>query len=217
MIKHVFSALTLARAFDARATFEMMKKTPWIAALLGALIVAAPIAAEAQDKFSAPPPKIAIVDVQGILREAVAAKSAREQMEALARKEQESLAEEEKKLRARDQELQQQRALLTAEVFAQRQSELQTDISNLQRRSRNLRVTLDQAYRRTMDQIQLILFDEVRKLSTEHDLNLILPSSQIVIAVDDFDLSKQALERLNKRLPGIELKLEKSDPNANPK
>ena len=62
-----------------------------------------------------------------------------------------------------------------------------------------------------MDQIQLVLFDELRKLSTEFDLNIILPRSQIVIAVDDFDITKPALERLNKRLPSIELKLEKSE------
>ena len=62
-----------------------------------------------------------------------------------------------------------------------------------------------------MDQVQLILADELRKLSTEFDLNLIFARSQIVIAVDDFDLTKTALERLNKRLPSIKLKLDKSE------
>ncbi|NNE85243.1 MAG: OmpH family outer membrane protein [Alphaproteobacteria bacterium] len=152
---------------------------------------------------------MAIVDVQAIMRESVAAKSAREQMDAIARKEQATLAEEEKKLRAEDQALQQQRAILTPEVFAQRQQKLQTDVRNLQSKSRALRQTLDQGFRRTMDQIQLVLFDELRKLSGELDLNVILPRSQIVIATDDFDITKPALERLNKRLPSIELNLKK--------
>ena len=132
-------------------------------------------------------------------------------MDTIARKEQAVLAEEEKKLRDRDQELQQQRALLTPDVFAQRQQALQADVRGLQQRSRRLRLALDQGFRQTMDQVQLILADELRKLSTEFDLNLIFARSQIVIAVDDFDLTKTALERLNKRLPSIKLKLDKSE------
>ena len=152
---------------------------------------------------------MAIVDVQAVVRNSQAGKSAREQMEDITRKEKASLAAEEKKLRARDQELQQQRAILTPEVYTQRQQKLQADVGNLQNRSRNLRLTLDRGFRRTLDQITLVLIDELGKLTTELDLNVILRRSQIVIAVDDFDITKIALERLDKRLPSIELKLEK--------
>jgi len=179
--------------------------------LLAALMILGVAQANAQTKFKAPAPKIAIVDIQAIMREAVSAKSARKQMEAIARKEQALFADEEKKLRARDQELQQQRALLTPEVFAQRQQALQGDVGRLQKKTRTLRLTLDQGFKKTMDQIQLVLFDELRKLSTEFDLNLIVSRAQIVIAVDDFDITRPALERLNKRLPSIELNLSKSE------
>ena len=183
-----------------------------IGGLIAALMMLVASQANAQIKFDAPAPKIAIVDVQAILREALSAKSARKQMGALARKEQALLAEEEKKLRAQDQELQQQRAILTPEVFAKRQQALQADVGRLQSKSRTLRLTLDQALGRTMEQIQLVLIDELRKLLSELDLNVILHRSQIVIAVDDFDITKPALERLNERLPSVKLKLEK---NAN--
>lgn len=189
----------------------MMCSRSLLSAIVAALMLLAAAPAHAQAKFEGPTPKIAIVDVQAILREALSAKSAREQMDAIARKEQAALAEEEKALRARDQALQQERALLTPELFAERQRKLQADVASLQRRSRDLRLTLDQGFRRTMDQIQLVLFDELRKLSSELDLNLILSRSQIVIAVDDFDITASALERLDKRLPSIELSLEKRD------
>jgi Skp family chaperone for outer membrane proteins len=189
----------------------MMKTGSFIGGLLAVLMVLAVSHVHAQVKFTNPEAKIAIVDVQVIMREALSAKSAREQMDAIAQKERAALAEEEKSLRARDQALQQERALLTAELFAQRQRELQADVANLQRKSRTLRLTLDQGFQRTMDQIQLVLFDELRKLSGELDLTLILSRSQIVIAVDDFDITKPALERLNKRLPSIELTLEKDE------
>ena len=188
----------------------MKSLKPLIGGLIAALIlilVGSP--ASAQDRFKSTTPKIAIVDVQAIMREALSSKSAREQMNAIAKKEQTEFAAEENKLRARDQKLQQQRSILTPEVFAERQRALQSDVGQLQRRSRNLRLTLDQGLSRTMEQIQLVLFDELRKLMAELDLNLIVQRSQIVIAIDDFDLTKTALERLNKRLPLIELTLDK--------
>lgn len=195
----------------------MMSTRSLTGVLLAALMILAVPQANAQSKFKAPAPKIAIADIQAIMREAVSAKSAREQMDAIARKEQAQFLEEEKKLRARDLELLQQRALLTPEVYAQRQRALQSDVGRLQKRTRNLRLALDQGFKRTMEQIKLVLFDELRKLSTEFDLNLILPRSQIVIAVDGFDITKPALERLNKRLPSIVLNLEKSKKTGKPK
>ena len=189
----------------------MLIRIPTILRLAVFLAAFAATGAHAQDKFDPPTPKIGIVDMQAILRESLSTKSAREQIDAVARREQAVLAEEEKKLRARDQALQQERALLSPEVFAQRQQALQADIANLQRRSRSLRQALDQTLTRTMDQIQLVLFDELRKLSAELDLNLIISRSQIVIAVDAFDITKPALERLNQRLPSIEVKLQRRE------
>ncbi len=189
----------------------MISTRPLTTTLLAAFMILGVAQATAQTKFTAPVPKIAIVDIQAIMREAMSAKSVRAQMEAIARKEQTVFAEEEKQVRARDQELQQQRPLLTLEVFAQRQQTLQADVGRLHQKTRNLRLALDQGYKKTMEQIQLILFDELRKLSSEFDLNLIISRSQIAIAVDDFDITQPALERLNKRLPSIELNLSKSN------
>lgn len=185
--------------------------------LLAAFLILSTAPTAAQTKFDAPAPRIAIVDVQAIMREAVAAKSARTQMESIARKEQAIFAEEEKQLRARDVELQQQRALLTPEVFNQRQQELQRDVGRLQQKTRSLRLTLDQGFKKTMDQIQLVLFDELRKLSSEFNLNLIISRSQIVIAIDDFDITKPALKRLNKRLPSVKLSPLKRNATDKPK
>lgn len=185
--------------------------------LIAALAIGAVSQADAQDKFNAPAAKIAIVDMQAILRESSSSKSVRKQMEAIARKEQAALAAEEQKLRAQDQELQQQRALLAPEAFTQRQQALQADVGRLQQKSRALRVTLDRGLNNAMAQIQQKMLEELGKLSKELDLNLILPRSQIVLAVDGFDITKQALERLNKRLPSIELKLDKSEASSKAK
>ena len=159
---------------------------------------------------SIPAPKIAIVDIQSILRDSLSSKEARKKMDAIALQEQKVLANEENKLRKEDQELQQQRSILAPDVFLQRQQKLQKEIRKLQKRSRNLNQVLDKSFRRTINKIQIVLLDELRKLTQELNINMILPRSQIVIAVDDFEITDLALQRLNKRLPSIDLKLEKN-------
>ena len=164
---------------------------------------------------SIPAPKIAIVDIQSILRDSLSSKEARKKMDAIALQEQKVLSNEENKLRKEDQELQQQRSILAPDVYLQRQQKLQKEIRKLQKRSRNLNQVLDKSFRRTINKIQIVLLDELRKLTQELNINMILPRSQIVIAVDDFEITKLALERLNKRLPSIDMKLEKNVNNKN--
>jgi len=164
---------------------------------------------------SIPTPKIAIVDIQSILRDSLSSKEARKKMDAIALQEQSLISSEENKLRKEDQELQQQRSILAPDVFLQRQQKLQKDIRKLQKRSRNLNQALDKSFRRTINKIQIVLLDELRKLTEELKINMILPRSQIVIAVDDFEITDLALQRLNERLPSIDLKLEKNVNNKN--
>jgi len=212
MIKLKLLVLTLELVSNIRGVKKMKRQLLIYITLFSLMFIWQSIELSAQSKFSAPTVKIAIVDVQVILRDALSAKSARSQMDIIARQEQKIIDEEEKKLRKRDQELQQQRSILSSEVFSKKQQKLQIDIRNLQRRSRNLSQSLDKGFRSSMNQIQMILFDELRKLSSEIGVNLIIPRSQIVIAVDDFEITELALKRLNKRLPSIDLKLEKTKP-----
>ena len=161
--------------------------------------------------YTIPAPKIAIVDIQSILRDSLSSKEARKKMDAIALQEQSLIASEENKLRKEDQELQQQRSILAPDVYLQRQQKLQKEIRKLQKRSRNLNQVLDKSFRRTINKIQIVLLDELRKLTQELNINMILPRSQIVIAVDDFEITDLALQILNKRLPSIDLKLEKNE------
>lgn len=169
--------------------------------------------AQAQEAEKPPAPAIAIVDVDKILRESLAVASARTQIDEIAGNLQNEIASEEEKLRSEEQQLQQQRAILTPEVYAERRQGLQERAASLQQRARSLRQTLDRGMAQTMQRIQLVLFEEVGKLSEEIGVNLVLPRSQIVVAFDSFDISDAALKRLNERLSEIEISLDRRDPD----
>ncbi len=166
----------------------------------------------AQDVEKPPVPSIAIIDVDKVMRESLAVKSARSQIDEIAGNLQEQIAKEEEAMRSEEQQLQQQRAILTPEVYSERRQSLQERAATLQQRARSLRQTLDRGMAQTMQRIQLVLFDEVGKLAEEIGVNLVLPRSQIVVAFDSFDISDEAMKPLNERLSEIEMSLQQEQP-----
>lgn len=171
-------------------------------------------AVTAQEASQPPEPSIAIVDVESIMRQSLAVQSARQQIDEIAGNLQQTIADEEEKLRAEEQTLQQQRSLLSPEVFTERSRALQERAANLQQRARSLRATLDRGMAQTMQRIQRVAFEEIGKLAEEKGVNLVLPRSQIVVAVDSFNITEEALERLNARLSEVEMSLERDAPET---
>tara|TARA_A100001037_G_C14922011_1_gene532136 strand:- start:123 stop:701 length:579 start_codon:yes stop_codon:yes gene_type:complete len=181
----------------------------FIAAIMFLSGVAHAAPAVAQDVEKPPVPSIAIIDVDKIMRGSLAVQSARKQIDEIAAKLQREIASEEEALRSEQQELQQQRSILTPEVYTQRGQALQGRAASLQQRARSLRQSLDRGLAQTMQRIQLVLFEEVGKFAEEIGVNLVLPRSQIIVAFDSFDISDEALRRLNERLSDIEMSLER--------
>ena len=105
-----------------------------VALALG-LSIAAIHPASAQSVSKPPVPSIAIVDVEAVMRDSLAVKSARSQIDVIAKDLQQDIAQEEEKLRSEEQSLQQQRALLSPEKYAEDRQALQQRAAALQQRA----------------------------------------------------------------------------------
>lgn len=213
MIKTGCSISVLARASEPLG--DLMSKLRSFALALAVAVAALSSPAVAQDGAKVPVPSIAIVDVESIMRQSLAVKTAREQLDRIVESIQKDIAAQEQKLRARDQELQQQRSILTPDVYSQRRKELQDEAAGLQQEARSMRQGIDRGFSETMQRIQVVLFEEVGKLAQARNVNLVLPRSQIVVAIDSFDMTEESLAALNKRLPKVELSLERTKAGGN--
>jgi outer membrane protein len=176
------------------------------------------VAQQQGDKSAAavPAPKIAIVNVEFVMREAKAVKSVQGQLKQISDKYNKEIGDEEGKLRTLDQELQQQRTILAPEAFAQRREDFQQKASALQQKARALRQAMDPGFKNTMQKIQLVLFEEVAKIAEEKGFNVVLPTSQVIVAAAELNITPQALERLDKRLPDVKLTMEEKKPAGQP-
>ncbi len=158
--------------------------------------------AETQEPLT---PSLAIIDVQKILRDSIAVKSLSKEIEAQRGKYQGELREKEKKLRNADQELTRQRSVLTAEAFAKKRKELEQQVTTVQREIQERRKNLDQLFTKGMNQVQNELLKVAKKIAEERDLDLILSKATVVIVKPKFDITNEALRRLNANLPDVAL------------
>lgn len=172
------------------------------AALLAlALTAGLPVApAPAEDL---PTPVVAVIDYQRIMRDAKAAQSIRDQLEARRRQFQEEIAAEEQRLHEADKELARQRSVLTSEAFADRRRDFEAEVAEVQRLVQQRRRQLDRAFNDALDEIKRALIEVVTVMAEERGFNLVLPASEVLFFGRRLDLTDEVMARLDQALPGV--------------
>src|SRR5574338_829431 len=144
----------------------------WIAAAaLAAFCV--PAASAAAEDVKPATTTIAVIDVQVILRDSLAMKAVRDQIEVQRKNFQAEITAEENKLRQAGQDLEKQRAVLSAEAYAQKQREMQQRVSEVQTRVQNRRRQLDQAFSGAANKFQDTLVAVVSDMAKESGYSLV--------------------------------------------
>jgi len=179
------------------------------AALLAALLSIAAPGRPAVAQAAAGPSElpIAVVDVQGIMREAKGARSIHEQIEARRSTYQGEVSGEEKRLRQAEQDLAQQRAILAPDAYQQKVREFQSKVAEVQRQVQVRKRDLDEAFAKAMNEVRKALVSVVAEIAEQRGIKLVLFKSQIVIAEKSLDVSDETLQRLNERLPTVKVEL----------
>ena len=150
-------------------------------------------------------PVFAIIDIQRVLRESTAVKSLSRDIEERKGRYQGELRKKEETLRKADRELTRQRSILSAEAYAQKRGELERKVATLQRAARKRKRGLDQLFARGMSKVQNELAEIAKEIAEERGLDLILSKATVVIVKPEFEITKEAMNRLNTRLPEVPL------------
>ncbi len=149
------------------------------------------------------PPVLAIIDVQKVLRESTAVSALSRKIEERKLQHQEELREQERALRDADQELARQRSILSPEAYAKKRGELEQRVATLQREARNRKRGLDKVFTQGMIKVQAELARVAKEIAEERGLDLILSKATVVLVKPKFELTQEAVRRLNDRLPDL--------------
>lgn len=182
------------------------------------LTVFLPFAVMAAEPAGDKPLKIAVVDLQAILKDSKAGKSIQDQLDKLRKSFQDEFSKEEEKLRGQDQELTKLRATLAAEEFAKKRKEFEKNVGDAQRSAQEKRKQLEQAVGMATNQLQSKVFQVVGKIAEDRNVTLVLSRNQVFLAQRSVDITKDAIQNLDAQITTIPVTLQAAaKPDVKPK
>ena len=149
--------------------------------------------------------RLVVIDTQRIYRDAAAVKGLQKYIDDQRSSYQDELRKKEESLRAADQALARQRTVLSAEAFAQKRRGLEEQIANLQREIQTRRKGLEKQFSEGMKTVQTVLVEVSQEIAQQRDAWLVIEKSAVVLVKPDLEITDEALKRLDKKLPKVDL------------
>ncbi len=150
--------------------------------------------------------RVAAIDVQRIYREAEASRDFRAQLDAQRTVEEDQFRTREKALFDADRELKRQQTVLSKEAFARKGQELTDEVQALQRDVQNHNNALKDKLALGINEVQNALIAVVQEIAAERNLDLVITAGSVVLQNPVLDITDEAMDRLNSRLPRVSLK-----------
>jgi Skp family chaperone for outer membrane proteins len=150
---------------------------------------------------------IAVVDIQKILSESVAAKGVRDQLATRRDAYQRQVTADEQKLRDAEQALVKERATLKPEDFAKKRQAFEEQVKQVQQRVQERARILDTAFNKALGTIRQNLGQVVAEAAEAKGATVVLDKGQVVVVESSLDLTASVLETLNKKLPKVTVEL----------
>lgn len=148
---------------------------------------------------------IATINIQAILSNSAAAKSAKQQIDAKRDEYQNELKKIEDTLRKEEQAIAEQRSLLSPEALEQKANEFRTKLTNAQKNVQEKRERLGDANNQALGSIQDAVLKIVEGLVKSKGIKVVIPTNNLLYATPDLDITKEVLAQLDKDLPSVKV------------
>ena len=160
----------------------------------------------AQDGASAPL-KIGIVDINGVLGQSVAMTKIRATIDEENKKFQATIEAEQRELRSAEANLNAERQLLDASEFNTRVQEFERRVIILQQRTQLQRQNFDATLKRADEHLRALLLQIIGEIAAEESFDLVMQRQNVVLFQSEFNISDEALRRLNERTKDLTITL----------
>jgi len=157
---------------------------------------------------SYPNTSIAIVDLNLILLDSKAAKSATKQFESIQKSTEEEILKSDQSMLEERNKLIEQQSVIAPEAFeikaANYEKQLQAYQAEKQNKLRNLEGSLQKARNTILESVKPIL----EELSKELGVTVILEKNSVLLSATNMDITENVIKKLNKELPKIKVSLD---------
>jgi Skp family chaperone for outer membrane proteins len=155
----------------------------------------------------APTARILLVDSQEILRDSLAAKDIRRQIDSYRTRFQGEINTQEEGLRKDEAELKRQRAVLSADAFEDKRRGFEEKVTGVQRGIQERNQRLERALNQATDSLRRSLAPIFADIMKARGANLLLDQNQVLVGAVEMDVTKEAIRRLDQKLPSVKVVL----------
>jgi len=148
---------------------------------------------------------IAVVNMQAIVGESLAAAKVKEFIEAKKSEFSAELQKEEQGLKVMQEELGSQRSILPPDEFLELEGNFRKRVENLQKMVAEKNQILEEILSKSVQVIQNEAINIITDIGKEKGLALTLDTSSVVIAANSINISKAVIDLLNINLPALDM------------
>lgn len=142
----------------------------------------------------------AVVDVQAILESSIAVQTIRTSINNISQKIQDDIEKKEAELRKVEEQLLKKRKTLSEEVFEKEVSEFNKKVGEAQKEVQKKKAALEQAHAEAISKVHEATIEIIKNLAKKYNLKLVLPSSQILFAITEINITGEVIKQLNEKL-----------------
>jgi outer membrane protein len=170
-------------------------------AVLSALFALGPVAA--QTVAPPPAPVIVMVDMQQLVYNSKAGKGVQGQMDKQRQAFSKEVAQQEDELQKARAELERQRTTLPPDQFETKGRQFQQRLQELDRTVQAKQKAWQAVYSEAMNKVEEGALQVVAEIAAEHQANLVIQKAAVIFGKDGFDITADAMQRLDQRLPAV--------------
>jgi len=159
--------------------------------------------------------RIGLVDIEGVLRSAVASEKVKVLLDEQREKFQQEFNVIEKQLQDTERDLTLKRGVISDAEFDAQRIAFQNKVTKVQQDIQYRRQALDSAYQKAQNDLRALAIDILAEIASEKKLDLILARNSALIFLPHFNISNEVLVRLNERTKNAKIEIEITNPDKN--
>ena len=145
------------------------------------------------------------LDFKLILNESTAGKKAQDFLKNKLESGIKSIKNKEKKIQDEEKEIIQQKKILSPENYKEKVSKLRAKVSSLQKERNSLLETISKQRAKARNELLRNLNPIIKEYMNEKKIRMVINKKSLLLADENLDITKEILNRLNKKLKSINL------------
>lgn len=145
------------------------------------------------------------LDFKLILNKSDAGKKAQDFLKNKLEKGIKSIQQKEKKIAEEEKKIIQQKKIISAEEYKKKVTELRSKVANLQKERNKILNSIAEKRKKARDELLKNLNPIIKEYMVEKQIRMVLDKKELILADENLDITKDIIERLNKKLKSLKI------------